>query len=311
MKRLLLLLVGLLAFGCDAPQANPSPPQKAKLSPTAPPEDIPSNPASIPDFGPLPSGAQSVGVSFSDMTDPVPEEAKKKGNFITGTWEVGEGTFSQNDGGSGQALTIRRITPALSNHYRVDVACWPTHYTGTTPERLEQSVGVMGLIPYYRDETHYLILSARAKSLEAWACEGFVPGIVWPDTNKLLSVGAPPITPNTAITLGADVDLANLLVKVFYNGQEQGSFKLKPEFAKGPGGIAIANNGTRVRFANLRVYNLAPVTQVNPTPEPVITMTPLPIVQITPAPIVTPPPATVRTPVRAAPTPAITGEEFL
>lgn len=314
MKRLSLLLVGLLVFGCGAPQTNPSPPEKAKLVPTPPPEDIPSNPTSIPEFAPLPTEAQSVGVSFADMTDPVPEDAKKKGNFMTGSWEVGDGTFSQNDGGSGQALTIRRISPALSNHYRVDVACWATHYTGTTPERINQSVGVMALIPYYRDETHYLILSARARDLEAWACEGFVPGIVWPDTNKLMNVGTPLLAPNTAMTIGADVDLTNLMVKVFFNGQEQGAFKLKPEFVKGPASIAIANNGTKVRFSHLRVYNLAAVPLTAPTPEPVFQLTPAPVVtpaiQLTPAPAVTAVP-TVRTPARTTPTPALTGDELL
>ncbi|HBN08170.1 MAG TPA: hypothetical protein DD435_05845 [Cyanobacteria bacterium UBA8530] len=266
MKKIFFLSLLLLGCGLD-PNGKVDPPSKAIVSPTPPLEEIVSAPESLPPEAPLPEGARLInGNDFSQFSDPIPPG---KEHFFKGNWQIDQNTFEQSELGSGQALSIRRWQGSLPSHYFMEVACWPTRFIGRTPERIEKSVGVMAIMPYYRDDTHYLIMSARSKDLEAWAAEGFLPGVVWPDTNKMFGMALePPIGIGGAISIGADVDLSTNTVKVFLNGQERGKFKLKPEFVKGDYSLALASNGSKVRFGRLRIYSLPgalPVEEATPS----------------------------------------------
>lgn len=299
MKKALALLVSLFLIGCGtAPGADP--PMKSRTSPTPPPEDIPSNPASFPSYPALPEGARLISSidfdSEAPFADAVPADVKEKSHFFPGNWQVVDGTYQQGERGNGQALSIRRWNGTLPSRYRIDVTSWPYRFTGKTPERINESVGVMALLPYFQDETHYLILSASAKDLQLWTADGFVPGVVWPESNKLLaSAISPTLGLDQAITMSAAVDLDGKTIQVFLNGQDKGKAPLEAKFINNPKSFAIASNGSLVRFSRIRIYSLPGGVTVAPTPVPV---TPVPVA--TPVPVVSPPtrvPARTVTPV--------------
>lgn len=271
---------------------------KSRTGPTPPPEDIPSNPTSFPAYPALPEGARLISaVDFNGeapFADAVPAEAKEKGHFFQGNWQVVDGAYQQGERGNGQALSIRRWSGTLPSRYRIDVTSWPYRFTGKTPERINESVGVMALLPYFQDETHYLILSASAKDLQLWTADGFVPGVVWPESNKLLASSiAPTLGLDQAITMSASVDLDGKTIQVFLNGQDKGKAPLEAKFINAPKSFAIASNGSLVRFSRIRVYALPGGGNPILTPPPVVA-TPVPVATpeplMTPVPAVTPPP---------------------
>lgn len=282
----LLSVATALAVGCSV-GGSPDPGSNKNVLPSeGPPKDYNGEPTEMP-AGPGEEGTLLENVNFATaevpFRDPISQADAASGSFMPGKWTSGGGTYVQEEPGSSTKLSIRAYTGNPGTKYRVQVTGWVYHVLSSNPANDQ---GVVVLMPFYRDATHYVICSASPKLQEAWVCNGQLPGGSWPTSNRLWGeMVNPPRSVGTAITWTADVDTTAHSLTVYVNGQKRGS--VTNAQIDGAGTVALASNGSQVKYANFKLYRLAGSTTA-PTPEPSTAPTPRPTPTRTPTPPRTP-----------------------
>lgn len=315
-----LSMLGLMVAGCT-PSGGGGGGGNAPTPPDVPAKEYAVEPQELP-TGPATDGWTKVeDLSFATADAPfanaISEGAMASGSFALGKWTSGNGVYAQEEPGSSTKLSIRRYTGAafgpngiMPVRYRVEVTGWTYRILSSNPAR---DAGVVILMPYYLDATHYVICSAGPSLAEAWVCKGQLPGTSWPVGNKLWGeLFSPARTVGTATTWTGDVDVANASLALYLNGNHKGTFT-HPLMASTSHSVALASNGAQVKFSRFRLFLPSgqstasvpvPAPVVRPTPEPVAEPLPTPR-PVTPAPR----PATRPAPTPAAPAPAAPPEE--
>jgi len=257
---LIPLLLGL-AIGCapvgggGGPGANPGP--------GASPQEFVGDPDSLPP-GPPPGNATLVATIDFDagsapFADPIPE-ASRVNNFTAGDWQVADGRYQQQAEASSTTLSVRKYTGnafspggRLPSKYRVETAVWQYRWVGVDQAA---NPGKVFLIPYWRDEDEYVILSASPTVAEAWIANGVYPGRPWPNELKLWRTEwNEPRRVGQAVNLAADVDADAGTVTVYLNGEAQGTFRR--DFINNTAhSFALASNGNQVRYDWVKLYRL-------------------------------------------------------
>lgn len=250
---------------------------------------------------PYPDGPSADGATLVDNVDFTKQDVPfasavtaadiASGSFAAGSWSVDatKGTYSQTNPGPSTQLAIQKYTGTLGASYRVQVTGWTYRVFTGDPA---QDQGVVVLMPYYRDNTHYVICSAGPQTAESWICDGQLPGSSWPTTNKLWGAQYGQARPvGTAFTWTADVDTNAHTMTLYLNGDKKAT--VTNAFIDGAGTVAVASNGDQVRYANFKVYSLSgSASSTTPSPAPTITptptRTPAPTSTVAPTPNATP-----------------------
>lgn len=319
-----LSMLGLMAAGCTPASGPGGGGGNAPTPPDAPPKEYAVEPQELP-TGPAADGWTKVAdLSFATADQPfanaVSESAMASGSFALGKWTSGNGVFAQDEPGSSTKLSIRRYTGSafgpngtMPARYRVEVTGWTYRIVSSNPSR---DSGVVILMPYFLNETHYVICSAGPSLAEAWVCNGQLPGSSWPISNKLWGeLFSPARTVGTAMTWTGDVDVSNRSLTLYLNGDRKGTFTHSLMASTGHS-VALASNGAQVKFSRFRLFlpsgeptaslpTTPPVATPEPVAEPVATPRP---VQPTPRPVARPIPAPSPA-TRPVPSPAAPAEE--
>ncbi len=251
----------LIVCGCQA-VPPPSGGAPAPAGPGAVPlVEIAKEPATLPPGLPPPA----------DMTllaeDPPPEAfddptlSAGSAAYLPGIWKRADQALVQEAEGPGNKLMVRRyIGPgtgpggALPERYRIQVSQWQYRFKGRDPIR---DMGVLALIPWWKDARHFAILSARGDLAELWAADDTEPGQTWPVTNRFWTAAlAPPLGVGDAVTWDVEVDIAAHRLAIHLNGERR--FEADATLLTAPAQMAIAANGNQVKFKNFKIWGKTP-----------------------------------------------------
>lgn len=255
--------------GCQHAAPNQATPGGGGGAPTPAPSATPA-PKPTPTPGPTKGvvldldWSKSTDVPFSDPTTPTDQAS---GRFFVGDWSVQGGMYTQSASPSSAALSFRAyngnafgmadgMAPA---HYRVDAEMEAYKASDMSPQDMAGApVGILGLIPYYLDSTHYILLDATPNEAECWFVDGLQPGDEWDASkyrvwNKDL---ATPIGIGQKVQWGAEIDLNADTVSIYYMGQLQqvipGGQFLQPGVNHQ---IALLSNGNYVGYDHFTLTN--------------------------------------------------------
>lgn len=259
-KFCLATLALALSVGC-APAGGGGGPG-VKPQPGASPVEYTGDPQSLPP-GPNVGNAQLVATIDFDtpapFVDPIPE-ASRVNNFTAGDWKVADGRYQQEAEASSTTLSVRKYNGnafssggRLPSKYRVETAGWQYRWVGVDQSK---NPGKLFLIPYWRAEDAYVILSAAPTVAEGWIANGVYPGRPWPNELKLWRMEWKDARKvGEAVNLAADVDADAGTVTLYLNGQPQGTFQ-RSFITNAPHSFALASNGNQVRYDWVKLYRL-------------------------------------------------------
>jgi hypothetical protein len=253
------LLLGL-AIGC-APAGGGGGPGSAP-QPGASPVTYTGDPQSLPPGPPLGNATLVATIDFdapAPFSDPIPEAARVN-NFTAGDWQVADGRYQQDAEASSTTLSVRKYTGnafspggRLPSKYRVETAAWQYRWVGVDQAK---NPGKLFLIPYWRDEDEYVIVSASPTVAEAWTANGVYPGRPWPNELKIWRTEwKEPRLVGQAVNLAADVDTDAGTLTLYLNGEPQGTFA-RSFITNAPHSFALASNGNQVRYDWVKLYRL-------------------------------------------------------
>ncbi|MNX71819.1 hypothetical protein D3C86_1031470 [compost metagenome] len=257
-----LLLVAIAACSKGGDGNGPISPNKT--APEGPPKEFLGEPQEFP-AGPAADGATLVErVDFRTpdvpFRDAVSQAAMASGSFAPGKWMSGNGVYVQEEPGSNTRLSIRRYTGNMGTRYRAEVTGWVYRAFVADPAKDQ---GVVILMPFYKDETHYVICSASPNVAEAWVCNGQMPGGSWPTSNKLWGqMISPARTVGSAFTWTCDVDTTANSMTIYLNGDKKAT--VTSPMIDGAGTVALASNGAQVKYAGFKLYSLPGGTAAEP-----------------------------------------------
>lgn len=264
-----LIVTAAIAVGCSkGGDGGNGPISPNKTAPEGPPKEFLGEPKEYP-AGPAADGAtlvEKVDFDTADVPfrDAVSQAAMASGSFTAGKWSSGGGVYAQEEPGSNTQLSIRRYTGNVGTRYRVEVTGWVYRAFVADPAKDQ---GVVVLMPFYKDETHYVICSASPNVAEAWVCDGQLPGGSWPTTNKLWGqMVSPARTVGTPFTWTCDVDTTAGSMTLYLNGDKKAT--VTNPMLEGAGTVALASNGAQVKYTGFKLYSLAGGTTAGPSPAP-------------------------------------------
>ncbi|MBU6428439.1 MAG: hypothetical protein KGR26_05490 [Cyanobacteria bacterium REEB65] len=249
-------LVLALAACSSAWSGSPS----APLAPAATPPtvDIRQDPASLPPGLPDPADMRLAAAdpAITDFDDPT--ASASDGAYLPGHWKTEAGAIVQDADGPSTKLMVRRfVGPGagpqgeLPDRYRLEVSAWEFDYHGNDPGH---DPGVLAVIPYWQDVSHFVILSAQDHDSELWADDGRDPGEPWPQADRLWTAAiAPTVHVGVPVTWDIDVDVPNQHLTVYTDGQRSADAST-PFLTDTPHQLALAANGDEVRFKGFRLW---------------------------------------------------------
>lgn len=280
-----LIITAAIAVACSqGGEGGDGPMKPNRTAPEGPPKEFVGEPSEFP-AGPSADGATLVErVDFQTpdvpFRDAVSQSAMASGSYTPGKWTSGNGVYMQEDPGPSTRLSIRLYTGNVGTRYRAEVTGWV--YRAFVADAAKDQ-GVVVLMPFYKDETHYVICSASPNVAEAWVCNGQLPGGSWPTSNKLWGqMLSPARTVGSPFTWTCDVDTVANSMTLYLNGDKKAT--VTSPLIDGAGTVALASNGAQVKYARFRLYSLAGGTATEPAPAPGARANPAPLASARPAP---------------------------
>lgn len=224
-----------------------------------------TNPANDPpksDFR-APEGGKQTQLTFEDAKDLASFDnpaVKEPAGFTPGSWKVEGGALKQTQGMiDNTANHLRYVGNAFGRaggqtgkRYRVDVEA--SAYQAADHQQVHgYPTGVMNLMPYYQDPTHYVMIVAKKQTVEAWVADGQRPAsMAWPDTNKLWGMWLKePIAIGQVFKLGAEIDADAKLLRIYINDELKAERQVPMINAETPSYVALGANGNYVQYDNL------------------------------------------------------------
>lgn len=262
------LISGLVACNSQAPNAagGGAGQPGAPGAPVAAP-GVGVNPGTLTG-APAPAGASSGGaVQLNDpanfpFVDPMAD--RNTDLFFSGQWGINAGYIEQAQGARRSSLTFRQYNGGAFGtaggqapaRYRADVSVWVYQPSAQYPDMVGAPLGILGYAPYFINETKYLLVVAKPKTLEVWAVDGQAPGAEWPLSNRLwkqdlaaeLAVGAP-------VSWSVEVDTNAKTAKIWANGEEKTTIS-HPMLTNSGQRVALVSNGNFVHYQDFKLYGL-------------------------------------------------------
>lgn len=209
-----------------------------------------------------PSGGKTTIMAFESADDLGKFDnpaTREPAGFTPGNWQVLEGALRQTMGmKDNTANHLRYVGDAFGRpdgqaglRYRVDVDAMAYQEADHTQVH-GYPTGVLNLMPYYRDPTHYVMIVAKKQTIEAWLADGQRPAsMAWPDANKLWGMWLKePIAVGTTVRLGAEVDVEAKKLRIYVNDELKAERDV-PQMTKDPHWVALGANGNYAQYDNL------------------------------------------------------------
>lgn len=254
MKRVSWLAAALLLASCGSP--TPGPDKFTDPTPTP-------APSAGPVSGLVLDMKFDTGTETKDFTDPVPPASKAGGRFFTANWKIIDGELRQTLPPTQPSLTfLQYCGPAFNtafgqapNEYKVEVDVRAYQDATAAPDDMKGSpVGMLGVIPYYIDPTHYLLLVAWPDEIELWNVDGFAPQETWDASKYRLwnQAISPALRTGDPIRIGAKVNINTKMVEVYFNG-EMKEIVPAPSLEAKDHYVCLVSNGNYVGYDNFRL----------------------------------------------------------
>ncbi|GEM_PF-2110831 len=212
-----------------------------------------------------PSGGKTTDLGFEDAHDLQNFDnpaVKEPAGFTPGEWKIEGGALKQTMGMiDNTANHLRYKGDAFGRpggqaglRYRVDVDA--SAYQAADHQQVHgYPTGVLNLMPYYQDPTHYVMLVAKKQTIEAWVADGQRPAsMAWPDTNKLWGMWLKePIQVGQTWRLGAEVDVEAKKLRIYINDELKAEREVPMMSAGTPRWVALGSNGNYAQYDNLKI----------------------------------------------------------
>lgn len=209
-----------------------------------------------------PSGGKTTLLDFKTPSMPFDNPAKGEASgFAAGNWVVQDGKLQQTQGSVDNLADHLRYTgDAFGTHdgsagiaYSVSVDCSVAKECDS-PAVAGYPTGIMAMIPYYKDPTHYVLLTASGQSLSCWVVNGYRPaGAQWPDSAKVWDTWLPEaLDVHSKIRWGADVNTEAHSLTIYVNDQKKVTRNI-PMINRDKHWVALAANGNYAQFSNLKL----------------------------------------------------------
>lgn len=250
-----LAAAAVVSVGCDQAALGKQHPNPA--GPGGQLIEIAKEPAGLPPGLPAPDDMKLLAENPGTEAFDDPTASSGSTAYLPGAWRGDGEALLQEAEGPGNKLMVRRYTGPgaagggiLAEKYRVQVSMWQYRFKGRDPVR---EMGVLALIPYWKDSKHFLILSAKSDVAEFWAADDTEPGQTWPTANRFWTMGMnPPLAIGDAITWDVLVSVPEKRMTVYMNGERKAD--AESALIATPGSVAIAANGNQVKFKNFRLW---------------------------------------------------------
>lgn len=209
-----------------------------------------------------PAGGKTTMLTFTTPAMPFDNPAKTEpSGFAPGSWSVSGGKLQQTQGASDNlANHIRYVGDAFNNKegragsvYSVSVDCSVAKEVDS-PAVHGFPTGVMAMMPYYQNPTHYVILVAARQDLSCWVVNGYRPaGAEWPASAQIWNEWLPqPLDASSSLRWGADIDTEKHTIRILLNDQPKVT-RTVPMISDAPHWIALGANGNYAQFSNLKI----------------------------------------------------------
>ncbi len=225
----------------------------------------PAKPQNLPPKDPIPPRLVThdfASTSVAPFVDPTTEDERRTGRFAMGRWLVKDGFYQQTLEAAMPSLSLRRYIGSglgqadgkAHSRYRMEVTLQALRPVSRRPGELAGApVGVLGIIPYFLDSTHYVMLEAVQDRLELWFVDGLTPGDAWQaDTHmRFQGVSTPSLAVGRPITLAAEIDTRTGTVQIEARGELR-EVVTDPTFVRDvPHGVALVSNGNFVGVSRM------------------------------------------------------------
>lgn len=254
------------------------------------------------------------------FSDPLAGQDPDGAPYFVGKWSLSDGLVQQGASFASTRLSLQQYTGSafgsggsLPAHYRVDGTVWQYHYEGFDPNG---GMGILAIVPYYLDSTHFVIVEASKDTASCWVDDGYLPGQAWPASAEVWSMTLPEaLGIGDAITWSLTVDGTAHTVGVGLDGKAVGTLTIPMVDGSKPHAVCLASNGNPIRVKGFVLYGdgssqppAGTIAQPTPAPSqpPAATPTPAPVATPTPMPTPTPTPTPMAT---ATPVPPATASD--
>jgi hypothetical protein len=209
-----------------------------------------------------PSGGKTTLLTFETPSMPFENAAKgEAGGFAAGSWAVVDGKLQQTVGATDNLANHLKYTGDAFGDpggraglaYRVSVDC-SVAKDADSPAVHGYPVGVLAMMPYYKDPTHYVMLVADKQNLSCWVVNGQRPaGNEWPAENRIWDEWlSEPLAASASVRWGADVDVDAHSLTIYVNDQKKAT-RTVPMINRDSHWIALGANGNYAQFDNFKI----------------------------------------------------------
>jgi hypothetical protein len=209
-----------------------------------------------------PPGGKTTLLTFTTPSMPFDNPAKgESSGFAPGNWVAGNGKLTQTQGAADNLANHLRYTGdafgtsdgRAGRVYSVSVDC-SVAKEADSPAVAGFPDGILAMMPYYKDPTHYVLLVGSHQNLSCWVVNGYRPaGQEWPQEARVWDQWLEtPLDASSSVRWGADVDCDHHSLKIYVNDQSKAARTI-PMISNAPHWVALAANGNYEQFSNLKL----------------------------------------------------------
>ncbi|MBU6428224.1 MAG: hypothetical protein KGR26_04390, partial [Cyanobacteria bacterium REEB65] len=203
----------------------------------------------------------ALGNGNLPFEDPTTMEERESSRFFMGQWAIDHGALQQEDLPASAGMSFRRYDGSAfgsagglaPSHYRVETEVSAFAPSGHGPADIPGSpVGALGIIPYFRDTTHYTLLVATPTDAELWMVDGLRPGDEWDAATyrRWLYELPSPLHVGDNVRWGADIDTKAQTIQISFQGRLM-EILTDPFLQNIAHSVALVSNGNYVRYSSL------------------------------------------------------------
>ncbi|MBO9542786.1 hypothetical protein J7643_19535 [bacterium] len=260
MRRGLALAVGAVCIGligCMVAPNNPGNGNKPKPAPLRT-EPFVSKTTTLDFSGSMPA----------PFEDPTTGDQRFSTRWAAGRWAASNGEFRQQQQVSTATLMMQRYKGdgfglpdgQAPSKYRLEATAFAYRPVTASGSIIAGApAGVVAIIPYYLDTTHYIIVERVNNLYEVWFVDGLTPGDEWNAEvyRKYDMMATGSLAVNEPITYKTEIDTKAGTLKLWINDEFQTLIQ-DPNFIKDvKHGIALVANGNFVAYKDMKLTPLS------------------------------------------------------
>lgn len=228
----------------------------------------PATRASKAPFVPTTTALTFDGNALPAFEDPSSEDERRSGRWSMGRWIAVDGQYQQMKEADTATLMFRRYTGdafGMPNGYapsRYRMEATVMAYKPVSKKESELAgapVGLLSIIPYYLDSTHYILMEAIKNRYEVWFVDGLTPGDEWnaEAARKFNMDATPDIQVNQPIKLAAEVDTKQGTMKIYINDELKEILQDKAFIKDVQHSVALVSNGNYIAYKDVKFTPLS------------------------------------------------------